>query len=63
MKQEEYDKINSVRAMLHGFSAAIRLSLKDGGELRIEKIGERLQEGNKTLASILNDHPELYHRP
>ena len=63
MTQEEYDKIDSVRAMCHGFSAAIRLSLMGEGSLNLEAMQERLQNGNAVLSGILNDHPEHYEYP
>jgi hypothetical protein len=63
MTQEEYDKIDAVRAMCMGFSVAIQLSLKGEGSLNLEAMQERLQNGNVTLAGILNDYPELYHNP
>ena len=62
MTQDEYNKIDQVRAMCHGFSAAIHLAQDGHGTLNIEEMGRRLQESNATLASILNTHPELYQK-
>ena len=65
MTQEEYNKIDSVRAMCMGFSIAIKLSQEQAtaGQLRLDVMQERLQEGNKVLGGILNDYPELYQSP
>jgi hypothetical protein len=49
MTKEEYDKIDSIRAMCHGFLAAIRLSLMGEGSLNLEAMQERLQNGNAVL--------------
>lgn len=63
MTQEEYDKIDSVRAMCHGFAAAIQLSIIGDGSVNLEVIQERLQNANVILGGILNDHPEHYEYP
>ena len=62
MTQDEYNKIDQVRAMCHGFAAAIQLHLQGHGDLNIPEMGRRLQQSNATLASILHTHPELYQR-
>lgn len=56
MKQSEIDILNEIRAMCHGFSAAISIVDYDGEKLDVEAMQEKLQEANKNLADMLAEN-------
>lgn len=58
MKQSEINTLEEIRAMCHGFSAAIASNVSSNSPVVLGYLQERLQKANEKLARIIEDNAE-----
>lgn len=61
MTDEDFASLERVRAMCHGGSAAVALTMESEGSLNLANMREMLQNGNKRLVKIV-EHYGGYNR-